>query len=309
MGTLAREHDMAADREGEEVALGQTADILSLLNEPARLEMLITLGEATQPRGSTAFAFGEFRDAVDIDDSGRFNYHLDQLRGTFIEQTEAGYRPTYPGLVIYMLLKSGSLTGVEGMDSADTTIDCRECGGTVVAGYENQLLSLRCSGCETVYIRIHVPPGCVAETGGIHRFQAAMQYLFREVLPLRNGVCPNCGDTATRDLLPPAERRVETDKPTLVYSCSRCDYWMQTGFGLVAAVQPEVVSAYSEHGIDLLSGSSPHLLSFMRSENHSVETRDPWSMRLRTTIPTGELLIDLDDDAEVTDIQTEALAD
>lgn len=305
MGAVGREGGMPADSDREERDVHEeTADILSLLNDPARLEMLLTLGAATQPQGSTAFAFSEFRDAVDIDDSGRFNYHLDQLRDTFIEQTEDGYRPTYPGLVIYMLIKSGSLTGAPAVDPADTGIDCLECPETIAAGYENQLLSLRCQGCETLYTRIHVPPGCVAETGGLHRFQAAMQYTVREVLPLRHGVCPNCGSSATRELLEPAERRSDRDKPTLVSSCARCEYWMQTGFGLLAAVQPEVVSAYIEHGIDLLSGSSNHLLSFMVPENSSVEARDPWRMRLRTRIPTGELVIDLDADGEVTDIQT-----
>lgn len=290
---------------GDDTAdIEETLDLLSLLDDPTRLEMLLTLGEATQPRGSEAFTFSDFRDAVEIQDSGRFNYHLSQLRGTFIEETEDGYRPTYPGLVLYKLIRSGALTTSEMAPPADTGVECLECAAMVEAAYDAQLLTLRCPACETTYTRIHVPPGCVADTDGPHRFRAAIQYTFREVLPLTHGICPNCGGSATHDVLDPDEHRSDTELPTVVHSCHECNYWMQTSFGIPIALDPGVIAAFHDHGIDLLSGRTNHILRFMQSEALSVLSRDPWSVEISIPLAGETVSIEVDETLTVKDISS-----
>lgn len=291
----ARTGDRTAD-------IDETADLLSLLDDPTRLEMLVTLGDATHPRGTEAFAFSDFRAAVDVTDSGRFNYHLDQLRGTFIEETENGYRPTYPGLVLYMLIRSGALTTAESRPPADTEIACVACDEAVEASYDAQLLRLQCPGCETLYTRIHVPPGCVEGTEGPHRFRAAIQYTFREVLPLRHGVCPNCGGSAEHDVLEPTDRRREIEQPSIVYSCQECDYWMQTGFGMPTALAPSVRSVFQEHGVDLLSGRTNQILQFMLPNALTVIARNPWTVEMQVSLNGETLSIEVDETLTVTDV-------
>ncbi|MDS0283560.1 citrate/2-methylcitrate synthase [Haloarcula onubensis] len=75
--------DSAASRRA---AVGPVAERLSTLSEPARLEILLALADAATPvEYSTLLA------ATSIDDNGRFNYHLRQLRGTFVDSRDGGY--------------------------------------------------------------------------------------------------------------------------------------------------------------------------------------------------------------------------
>ncbi|WP_449404315.1 DUF7347 domain-containing protein [Halalkalicoccus subterraneus] len=41
--------------------------------------------------------FADLRRRVGVEDSGRFRYHLKQLRGDFVEKANDGYRLTYAG--------------------------------------------------------------------------------------------------------------------------------------------------------------------------------------------------------------------
>lgn len=60
-------------------------DAFGLLGNETRLAILQALGDAADP-----LSFSELRDRVWVSDSGQFNYHLDQLTGPFVGQTDEG---------------------------------------------------------------------------------------------------------------------------------------------------------------------------------------------------------------------------
>jgi len=64
----------------------------ALLADGTRVAIVRALGESDGPRSFTAL-----RERVGIRDSGRFNYHLQRLVGTFVERTECGYVLTEDG--------------------------------------------------------------------------------------------------------------------------------------------------------------------------------------------------------------------
>ena len=72
--------------ESRRAAVDPIADRLATLAEPARLEILLALAEAATP-----VEYSTLRAATSIDDKGRFNYHLRQLRGTFVANRDGGY--------------------------------------------------------------------------------------------------------------------------------------------------------------------------------------------------------------------------
>jgi hypothetical protein len=255
-------------------AYSSTLEVFSILSDETRLNILLTLGNATTVEGTSEFPFNEFWRAVDIDDSGRFNYHLDKLRGSLITEGDDGYRLTYPGIVVYKLVKSGSFSSHDPQDPAETGVRCYECGTTLVASYEDQIVRINCPGCAEVTTRLHVPPGCLGEDSGEHLYRAAVQYAIREVTSLNSGICPNCGDHASRDIVSASDRRADADVPTVYSSCQGCGYWMHTGFGLPVALKPPTVSFYHDHGIDLLAGRTSHLLELMLS-HEAVITLEP----------------------------------
>ncbi|MDF9745462.1 DUF7347 domain-containing protein [Natrinema salsiterrestre] len=88
---------MATDDE----ARAAVREAFSLLDHEIRLEILLALLEDwhavyTEPRSYT-----ELMDAVGMRDSGKFNYHLDKLRGVYVRQVEDGYVPTASVTALY----------------------------------------------------------------------------------------------------------------------------------------------------------------------------------------------------------------
>lgn len=67
-------------------------EALEALGNEQRITILRALAETDTP-----LPFSELRRRVGIDDTGRFNYHLDQLLGPFVRQTDAGYELGYAG--------------------------------------------------------------------------------------------------------------------------------------------------------------------------------------------------------------------
>ena len=67
-------------------AVEPVSDALGTLADPARLEILLVLAEAGRP-----LEYTPLRERTSIEDKGRFNYHLRQLRGPFVADRDDGY--------------------------------------------------------------------------------------------------------------------------------------------------------------------------------------------------------------------------
>ncbi|MFC6976218.1 citrate/2-methylcitrate synthase [Halomicroarcula sp. GCM10025709] len=76
----------------ERAAVEPVSETLQTLAEPARLEVLFALAAADGP-----VAYSTLRERTSIEDNGRFNYHLRQLRGAFVADGDAGYALTAAG--------------------------------------------------------------------------------------------------------------------------------------------------------------------------------------------------------------------
>ncbi len=74
-----------------------------LLSDPSRLQIIQALAAATAA-GEMALPFSDLCGRTDIEDTGQFNYHLNRLRGTFVEKDGAGYSLTQAGIAVGRLL-------------------------------------------------------------------------------------------------------------------------------------------------------------------------------------------------------------
>ena len=88
-------------------------------------------------------SFSELRDAVGVDDSGRFNYHLDKLVGRFVHRTPKGYMLTIAGHRLAGSIVAGRYNKSA---AAPERVDryCPDCGGQLTAMYTGGALSLLC---------------------------------------------------------------------------------------------------------------------------------------------------------------------
>lgn len=83
-----------ANRTGAD-ALEPVSETLATLSEPARLEILLAVYDAHEP-----LSYSALMGATSITDKGRFNYHLRQLRGYFLDDGPDGYSLTDTGKTV-----------------------------------------------------------------------------------------------------------------------------------------------------------------------------------------------------------------
>lgn len=217
--------------EDAEAAFAAVADEL-------RVRILRELWDAGDP-----LSFSELRARVDVRDSGRFNYHLGELRGRFVEKREGGYDLRYAGRKLVGGLHSGAYTEeTEPVGPQPVDGSCVACGGALEATYEDQVGKVDCRDCDVTLIQTGVPPAFV--DGREDDLAAAVDGYVRTTLrSFLDGFCPTCsGPTAGR--LEAGENEMG---PRAVVECERCG---TSFYGLAAWVvvdHPAVLSFYDDH--------------------------------------------------------------
>ena len=215
--------------EDAEAAFAAVADEL-------RVRILRELWDADDP-----LSFSDLRERVDVRDSGRFNYHLGELRGRFVEQTEDGYDLRFAGRKLVGGLHSGAYTetgGAVGPQPVDGS--CVACGGDLEAVYEDQTGKVDCTDCEVTLIQTGVPPAFV--DGREDDLAAAVDgYVRTTSRSFLDGFCPTCSGPTTGHL--------EDGEygPEAVVDCERCGASFYGLAAWVAVDHPAVLSFYEDH--------------------------------------------------------------
>jgi len=229
-------------------------DALDVLAEGTRARILVELGEAWGEKtgGPAVLSYSELMDRAGVADSGRFNYHLDALVGTFVRKVEDGYVLHHPGHLVYQSIVAGVLTERPTGDSIEVGT-CPACGGTVTARYgTNHLLTVRCSDCETTMDRIPAPPKVTDGREGVDLVDAAVQKQYHDLSLHRRGVCYGCGGRVERTLTrgaegwtPPFDSQVYC-----LLTCEGCHEQLVTEPAHVALTTPTAASFFADHGRD-----------------------------------------------------------
>jgi len=276
------------------------AEAFSLLANENRVDILLTLGDATEFGEVHALSFSELGREVDIGDSGRSNYHLDRLVGTFVKETSDGYELTYPGVLVHGAVRAGTLTDRSRVEPFETGRRCPACGGTLEGGYRDRLLRVSRVDCGTLLGKVHVPPGALG-SGTDHLPRAGYGFVPLEAVVIREGLCPNCGDEFRHDFVAEERAGGGRDLPgaTALHRCEGCGFFVHSTAGLTLLVHPDVVSFFADHGVDLLAGGldEPGLIG--SGEAVEVRSRDPWRVAVTAEAGGETLEVVLDGDLDV----------
>ncbi|WP_439028174.1 winged helix-turn-helix domain-containing protein [Haloarchaeobius sp. DT45] len=272
-----------------------------------RVKILSTLVEyerATLDPASISFA--ELRNRVNVDDPSKFNYHLKQLRGQFVEKTATGYRLTNAGRRVVSAVHSGELTSVTQNRTATTGIDCPGCQALLEASYEIDHFELGCPNHGTVG-RLPLPPGVATNRAGERLFEVASLCGEWYLAAVKRGVCPLCLDHVEVTL--PVEdspnfteacayAQLEAE-PLVEFTCTGCWMSLYAPVGAVVARHPAVTTLFFTNGIDL-SAKSIFEIDYIWSDDivSSIET-DPTRVTLEIGFEHDQLQLVLDDRAQV----------
>ena len=96
-------------------------EALDALGHEVRTDILRALASAGEP-----LSFTELRTRTGVDDSGRFNYHLNKLASQFLRRTEDGYELNYRGERVVVAATDGVVTDTAKSQRDEQT--CPICG-------------------------------------------------------------------------------------------------------------------------------------------------------------------------------------
>lgn len=242
-------------------------EAFSLLDHEIRLEILLALLEDwhavyTEPRSYT-----ELMEAVGMRDSGKFNYHLDKLRGVYVREVEDGYVPTASVTALYRAVLAHRPT--ERLEYDPTTIDsaCPRCDAAPVLRYDRGFVTVECPACDDwVGFTYPFPKNGFTGRSADAIARATTRRARHHVGMARGGQCPFCGGTTTVDL-----RLDDIAENNLVeIACDTCTFLV--GVTPLAALlfDRRVAGALAEIGVDL-EGYDWEL----PTPTTRVESRDP----------------------------------
>lgn len=258
-----------------------------LAGNPTRMAILQALVAAS--REGTTPSFAELRRRAGVDDSGNFNYHLNKLRGRFVEQVDSGertdrsrgpadgqsgggYRLTYQGRAIVAPLLAGTYDSYE-LDSEPVDADCQFCGQSLSVDYTDGVVRVRCPEGHT--FSHELPPGTAAERSVDDLLELTALAVRTDTRYVRLGVCRLCQGRVDLTLMDSAAEEVGR---VFAGSCDRCGQEYHGPPAMFALTVPEVADFLRRHGDD------PETRPFWEVPFPDATTRierDP--VRVRTT--------------------------
>jgi hypothetical protein len=223
-------------------------DAFALLGHEIRLEILLALLEDWHAVHTEPRSYAELMDAVGVRDSGKFNYHLDKLRGVYVREVEDGYVPTAAVTALYRAVLAHRPTGgaTDRTPSEPTPVDseCPQCGAGAVLRYERGFVTVACSACEEwPGFTYPFPKNGFAGRSADAVARATARRARHHVGLAREGQCPFCTGTTTVD------PRLEDD--IVEITCDTCTFLVGVDPLSPLLRDGRVAAALSDVGVDL----------------------------------------------------------
>jgi hypothetical protein len=239
-------------------------EAFALVGHETRFAVLRALWESEGHRAT----FSALRERVGVSDSGRFNYHLGKLVGSFVRRVDGpdpadgrsgtGYELTAAGEAVMGAVLSGAYTGRESVGPVETAEPCPLCGGVIVARFEAGNAHVDCTDCDTPLGSFPLAPAALADYPD-EELPAVLDRYTRVLLrSLDAGFCPICdGRVDGRLVLHPAGEAEDVQSgeaadltPDGEYVCRRCESEFHTALSFL--VESAAVRTFHEaHGRDL----------------------------------------------------------
>lgn len=263
-------------------------DAIEALGNRHRLQILVALAAAAWDHRDQrhTLSFTELHDAVDVESSSGFSYHLDQLVGRFVGETPDGYRLTHGGHKIVRTIRSGAYESSSGFEERAIDGVCVLCEEpSLLATLVDEEFRVRCGECESVLLtnsfprsqaRDRTPDGIVASFG--HRIWGAYVHLY-------GSVCPECYGAVDTHV----ESHDIAGKTlyTHVSTCRECLFTIHTPVELAAAFHPTALQAFWNHGVSVVDVPLWEFFEYVSSDRIETELVSEDPIELACTISVG----------------------
>ena len=298
-----------------EDATGITPDrAFGLLGNATRLGILRALWEAQEPFADAGLTFSELRHRAGVEDSGQFNYHLEQLVGRFVTHEGDTYRLSFAGETVVRAVIAGTVTSDLSADPVEVDADCMYCGAPVTVQYRGGFVYVACTSCDGSVkselvpgglVGFELPPAGFADRSPQAVLEATLGYELPRYDARIEGVCPDCGGRVD-SWLEVCEDHPETgycdacrwrDRSRVRWLCRSCRA-ARDGPGYAVAIHHPATSAFlHDHGVELRRGSWAFVSLAGRVTETAVST-DP--VRVTYTLDYGGDTLEFEVDADAT---------
>lgn len=274
------------------------SDVFARLGNETRtaiLEALVDDEEGSARPVERGFTY--LFEATNAETTAGFSYHLRQLRDSYVEQTDDGYRLTYAGLRVVRELAAGTYTESAALDPIDVPDPCPLCAGDLEAAGEDNVLTVTCRDCERDVLSLPFPPGG-HETHEAEELLEAFDRRHRHRIALmRDGSCPDCGGATDREVV------ADGDQAQAKFECRACGHAIRCPVSLTALDYPAVVSLYHDHGED---ARDRPVWNIGPGWTETVLSEDPANVRVDVRVDDDRLTLFVDERCAV--VHTERTA-
>jgi hypothetical protein len=221
--------------------------VFGLLGDESRLRILQALGETPDE----PVPFSELHRRSEVDDSGRFNYHLGKLRGTFVRRTDDGYELTYAGRQVIGAMHAGVYTANARVETIPVDGACPVCGGDLVAAYAEETARVDCTECEDFRNDFAFPPGSLDQFDREELPLAFDRWMNHVIGGVIDGFCYTCaGRMEGRLVVDDPDQRMSEVPAHAEYRCDRCGSIATTSGGTPLIHHPVVTGFLYDHGFE-----------------------------------------------------------
>lgn len=279
-------------------------EVFSILGNETRmaiLEVLWNADVADHPEDNI-LSFSELQDLVGVDDSGRFNYHLNQLTGQFIRKTDDGYLLREAGVYLIQAILAGTFTEEPSLPPTPIDEPCPHCGGTVEVYYEDEELLIRCrQGTHrgplqkpgTIF-NMPIPPAGLQDRTPDEIAEAGMRWFDAVVGPLLDAICPKCATLPSMKVdactdHEPIDGLCENCEGrwavSVSYECRHCSFWSTIPAYYHLWSDPQVIGWFQNRGIEF-TGPSWESMTYTIGGDDEVVSTNP--LMVEVTVPVDE---------------------
>ena len=303
-------------------------EVFEILGNEIRMGILRALWETYDPLSmDNAISFSSLHDAVAVSDSGQFNYHLDRLRGRYVERTDGGYELRPVGLKLVQSVIAGA--GQEGsFEPTAIDVECPRCGGGTELTYDGGRVYHACTECGGHFESDEYPEGTLwgksfSPAGVAHRdpeaLFATLTFLDWPISArLTGNVCPRCSGVLEQSLAVCQDHNSLEDGPCPDCGYSEairahwvCDVCKHHATGSVSGVvknHPAVVAFLYDHDVDFgYPYSTNSFETVLENEptkraityEQELVSTDPLCVSVRVAYEGDELALSIDGDLNV----------
>ncbi|WP_276259561.1 DUF7351 domain-containing protein [Haloglomus litoreum] len=286
-------------------SLAAADEVLKTVANEHRLFILMTLGDACTGGQYATLRFTDVWEGTELEDSGRLNYHLQQLVETdYVASVEDGYHLTLRGLKAYQAVKAGFYAKELEIPPFELASTHEVCGESLYASYRDQRVSIECPSCDDQLHQYPVPPGPFDESDA-PEVAAAMNVRFTtDLCSMSQGFCPYCSGPVELDVSQDHLDRLDVEEwnaPALLFWCTHCHWFMLSTMERPLLLEPPVMAFFAERGVNVWA--EPGWSNVLEAED-VVRSRDPLEVSLTFTCAGDALEVVVDGSLNVLRTET-----